>query len=78
VPAYPAAQLTHADLDDSRIARQSFGRGLCVVEGGLIAAGSSPATVTLHDVDANRSTAVITLSMDVRTAIHGLCVWPAR
>jgi hypothetical protein len=76
VPHYPADALTHADLDDSRIARQGFGRGLCVVADGLIAAGSSPATITLHDIDDNRSTAVITLSMDVRTAIHGLAVWP--
>jgi len=76
VPHYPADKLTHTDLDDSRIARQGFGRGLCLVRDGLIAAGSSPATVTLHDVDENRSMAVITLSMDVRTAIHGLSVWP--
>ncbi len=76
VPHYSAEKLTHTDLDDSRIARQGFGRGLCVVRDGLIAAGSSPATVTLHDVDENRSTAVIMLSMDVRTAIHGLAVWP--
>ena len=76
VPFYAADKLTHTDLDDSSIARQGFGRGLCVVRDGLIAAGSSPATVTLHDVDENRSTAVITLSMDLRTAIHGLAVWP--
>jgi hypothetical protein len=76
VPHYPTEKLTHTDLDDSRIARQGFGRGLCVVRDGLIAAGSSPATVTLHDVGANKSTVVITLSVDVRTAVHGLAVWP--
>lgn len=76
VPFYPPEKLTHATLDDSRIARQGFGRGLCVVRDRLIAAGSSPATVALHDLDANRSVAVLTLSMDVRTAIHGLSVWP--
>ncbi|MDX2275323.1 MAG: hypothetical protein NW206_07700 [Hyphomonadaceae bacterium] len=76
VPHYPDDKLTHTDLDDSRIARQGFGRGLCAVEDGLIAAGSSPATVSLHDVDDNRSIAVITLSLDVRTSIHGLALWP--
>ncbi len=76
VPSYPADALTHTTLDDTRIARQAFGRGLCVVRDGLIAAGSSPATIALHDIDANKSVAVITLSMDVRTAIHGLAVWP--
>lgn len=76
VPSYSTDALTYTNLDDTRIARQAFGRGLSVVRDGLIAAGSSPATVALHDIDANKSLAVITLSMDVRTAIHGLAVWP--
>ena len=75
VPRYPEDRLTHGALDDSRIARQAFGRGLCPVSEGVVAAGSSPATVSLHDIDANRTTAVVTLSMDVRTAIHGLAIW---
>jgi hypothetical protein len=76
VPSYPPERLTHAGLDYSRIARQAFGRGLCVVRDGVIAAGSSPATVTLHDLDENKTKAVVTLSMDVRTSIHGLALWP--
>lgn len=76
VPHYPASQLTHTDLDDSTVARQAFGRGLCVVRDGLIAAGSSPATISLHDLDDNRSLQTITLSLDIRTSIHGLVVWP--
>lgn len=76
VPRYPDTALTHAERDDSRIARQAFGRGLCVAGEGLIAAGSSPATVALHHLDENRTLSAVTLSMDVRTAIHGLAVWP--
>jgi hypothetical protein len=76
VPRYPPEKLTHTNLDDSRIARQAFGRGLCVLSDGLIAAGSSPATIALHDLDANKTVAVVTLSLDVRTAIHGLTPWP--
>ncbi len=76
VPHYRAEALTHAEADKSGVARQAFGRGLCVVGDGVIAAGSSPATVSLHDIGANKTRAVVTLSMDVRTAIHGLVVWP--
>jgi hypothetical protein len=76
VPHYPAHLLTHTDLDDSRIARQSFARGLCAIDDRVIASGSSPSTITLHDVDAMKTTLSVNLSMDIRNAIHGLEVWP--
>jgi len=76
VPRYPEDLLTHTDLDDSRIARQSFARGLCTINDDLIASGSSPSTITLHDVDTMKTTKSINLSMDIRNAIHGLEVWP--
>lgn len=76
VPRYDEATLTHTDLDDSRIARQAFARGLCVLGDGRIAGGSSPSTITLYDLDERKSTLTVTLSMDVRNAIHGLEVWP--
>ena len=76
VPIYKEESLAHTDLDDSRIARQAFGRGLCAVTDSLIAAGSSPSTITLHDLDSMQTTLTINLSMDIRNAIHGLEVWP--
>lgn len=76
VPRYEPNLLENADLDDSRIARQAFARGLCVVENNVIAAGSSPSTVTLHDLDTMKTTQSINLTMDIRNAIHGLEVWP--
>ena len=76
IPYYNPAHLTHVDVDDYRVARQAFGRGLCVINDNLIAAGSSPSTITLHDLEAMQTTLTINLSMDVRTAIHGLEVWP--
>ena len=76
VPSYAEEKLTHTDLDDSRIARQGFGRGLCVLENGIVAAGSSPSTVTLHDIDNLKTLGAITLTYDIRNAIHGLEVWP--
>ena len=76
VPHYPEEQLTHTDMDDSRIARQSFARGLCTIDDKLIASGSSPSTITLHNVDTMKTTLSVNLSMDIRNAIHGLEVWP--
>jgi hypothetical protein len=76
VPEPDAAELTHADLDDSRIARARFGRGLCVIDDTLVAAGSSPSTIALHDLSQARTRSVVNLSHDIRNAIHGLEVWP--
>ncbi len=76
VPHYPVEHLTHTDLDDSRIARQSFARGLCIIDDQIIASGSSPSTITLHNVDTMKTTLSVNLSMDIRNAIHGLEVWP--
>jgi len=76
VPAFPADQLTGMGQDTSKLARPSFGRGLCVVKDGLIAAGSSPSTIALHDMASGKTALSVTLSTDVRNAIHGLEVWP--
>lgn len=76
VPRYNPEKLTHTDLDDSRIARQGFGRGLCVIDDNVIAAGSSPSTIALHDLDSGKTTKIVALTLDIRNAIHGLEVWP--
>ena len=76
VPRYDPSELTHTGLDDSRIARAGFARGLCVLNDDLVAAGSSPSTITLYDLAAGRSRGSVRLSRDVRNAIHGLAPWP--
>jgi len=76
VPVLPEEKLTGTGRDTSKIARPSFGRGLCVIRDGLVAAGSSPSTVSLHDMDSGKTALSVTLSTDVRNAIHGLEVWP--
>ena len=76
VPRYDPSQLTHTDLDDSRTARQAFGRGLCTIGDNLIVSGSSPSTIALHDIELVKTKLQITLSHDIRNAIHGLEVWP--
>jgi hypothetical protein len=63
-------------VDDSKIARQGFGRGLCPINERLLAAGSSPSTISVYDLEEGRRVGSVTLSMDVRNAIHGLEIWP--
>ena len=75
-PRYAADDLQGTDLDDSRIARQAFGRGLCVISDTLVAAGSSPSTVTIYDLARECQVLSVNFSMDIRNAIHGLAVWP--
>lgn len=75
-PRYDEAQLTHTAFDESGVARQAFARGLCALPGGLVAAGSSPTTVAVHDIGKGRCVATLNLTMDVRNAAHGMAIWP--
>jgi hypothetical protein len=42
----------------------------------VVATGSSPSTISIHDLKANETVLRVNLSMDIRNAIHGLEVWP--
>jgi hypothetical protein len=75
-PTYDPADIEFAGIDDSKIARQGFGRGLCVIDDRLVAAGSSPSTVTVFDLVSNQVVFSVNFSMDIRNAIHGLEIWP--
>lgn len=76
VPRYPENSLLHRDTDQSRVARQGFARGLCVLTDSLVAGGSSPSTISVYDLAGNERVLDVNLTMDVRNAIHGLEVWP--
>jgi hypothetical protein len=76
IKTYAESDIQHSGVDDSKVARQGFGRGLCVVSDRLIAAGSSPSTISLYDVGARQKVGSVNLSMDIRNAIHGLELWP--
>ena len=73
---YPEDKIQNMGIDDSKVARQGFGRGLCVVSNEMIAAGSSPTTITLFNVESGQTVSSVNLSMDIRNAVHGLEVWP--
>lgn len=75
-PVYDPEQIEFAGIDDLKIARQGFGRGLCVINDRLVAAGSSPSTVSVFDLETGQTVFSVNFSMDIRNAIHGLEVWP--
>ena len=76
LPSYPISQLSNVNKDDSKLARQAFGRGLCTLSDTLIAGGSSPTTISLYDLEAEKIVRSINISMDVRNAVHGMAIWP--
>jgi len=76
VPKYDAADIENNGIDDTKVARQGFGRGLCLINDRVVAAGSSPSTVALHDLQDSKTLLSVNLSMDIRNAIHGLEIWP--
>ena len=47
-----------------------------MLQDGRLVGGSSPATITVYDIDAGTTVTSVNISMDVRNAVHGLEVWP--
>ncbi len=76
VPRYPEDEIVNRFDDTTNTARQAFGRGLCPINEHLIAAGSSPSTISLHDLHSGDTIKTVNFSMDIRNAVHGLEVWP--
>lgn len=76
VPQYDPDKLVNFSVEDRKLARPGFARGLCVVSDQMVAGGASPSTVTLYDLAGNQTLGSVQLSADVRNAIHGLELWP--
>ena len=76
VRGYDPAEIRFSGIDDSKIARQGFGRGLCTYGDSMIVGGSSPSTISLYDLQTGQTIGSVNLTMDIRNAIHGLEVWP--
>ena len=76
IVTYDEGELEFTDIDDSNVARQGFGRGLCPADDRFVAGGSSPSTITLYDFESNQTVGSVNLTMDIGNAIHGLEVWP--
>ena len=78
IPTYDPADIDSKGIDDPQVARQGFGRGLCPINDRIVAAGSSPSTISLHDLQESKTLLSVNLTKDIRNAIHGLEVWPFR
>ena len=76
IPTYDPADIRFAGIDNSQIARQGFGRGLCLYADSIVAGGSSPSTISLYDIHTGQTIGSVNMTMDIRNAIHGLEVWP--
>jgi len=76
IATYDDADVEFMGIDDSNIARQGFGRGLCPIGDRYVAGGSSPSTISLYDFESKQKVASVNLTMDIRNAVHGLEVWP--
>lgn len=63
-------------LCDDALAAAGFARGLCQINKTVVAGGSSPATISVYDLAANKTLLSVRLSTDARTSIHSLAVWP--
>ena len=48
IATYGEGDIEFMGIDDSRIARQGFGRGLCSVGDRFVAGGSSPSPICLY------------------------------
>ena len=75
IRTYDESQLQNAGMS-KELARQAFGRGLTFPDGNVIVGGSSPATITAYSVDDSRVLRSVNVSLDIRTAVHGLEIWP--
>jgi hypothetical protein len=76
IVTYDVTDIQFSGIDDSRVARQGFGRGLCPVGDRFVAGGSSPSTISLYDLESDQKVGSVNLTMDIRSAIHGLELWP--
>lgn len=76
IATYDDREIEFAGIDDSKVARPGFGRGLCPIGERFVGGGSSPSTISLYDFEAEQKVVSVNLTMDIRNAIHGLEVWP--
>src|SRR5690606_7222903 len=67
---YPVGDLQNADVADAGIARPGFARGLCVIDDQVFASGSSPLTITLHNIETMQTTRRFNLDLDVRHCVN--------
>jgi hypothetical protein len=76
MPPVERSALAQLEAVDDGIVRLGFARGLCALTDRLVAGGSSPSTLSLYDLAANKSLGTVQLSNDARSTIHSIAAWP--
>ena len=59
IKQYDPEDILFEGIDDSKVARQGFGRGLCIYEDRFIIGGSSPSTLSLYDLETGETVSSI-------------------
>ena len=76
VPLFDAADHLRADPVATRIMKPGYARGLCIISDTVVAGGSSPSTISVYDLAANKKVLSTTFSKDPRSTIHSIALWP--
>jgi hypothetical protein len=42
----------------------------------IVAAGATPSTIAVHDLESGETALTVALSDDVNSSIHGIAIWP--
>jgi hypothetical protein len=74
VPQY--YDVLHRDRCNDALADAGFARGLHLLSDSVVAGGSSPAAISVHDLAANRTLLTVRLSPDACSSIHSISAWP--
>jgi hypothetical protein len=70
LPNIEMEDVQNTELEDA-IARPSWNRGLCLA-GDYFFVGTSPATISLYNINESKPLKSVRLSDDIRNSIHGL------
>ena len=76
VPRYEPGELEPPEQPENPQARQGWAQGLCGIDEYRFVGGSSPATLSLYDLESGSRVASVNFSTDCRYAIHALETWP--
>lgn len=75
-----AGKLRYADRgegdEDRSLSTGSFNRGLCTLNGAVVAAGLGPSGIAVYDLAANQRLLKVQMSAAANEAIHSMSVWP--
>ena len=76
VPFFRESDHQSSHSNEIRMLKRGYGKGLCILSDRVVAAGSTPAGVSLYDLRDNRKLASVWFTKDVRQAVNCIEAWP--